>query len=145
MREGRIFYQGPVEDLVAYFTSKGFLCPENYNPSDYVMDICQSTDEIVNTLFMENKNAISVDIVSEEKQQLGVGVSSSSSHMTFVVARSVPYQVYALIKREAIRNYRDTGELAGRFGVTLMLCILFSLIFMEAAGKNNGNNEDFNG
>ena len=44
MKDGRIFYQGPVDEIVSYYSKLGYECPKNYNPSDYVMNLCQSED-----------------------------------------------------------------------------------------------------
>lgn len=42
MKQGRIFYQGKVDDIVSYFQQLGRPCPENYNPSDFIMNLCQT-------------------------------------------------------------------------------------------------------
>jgi ABC-type multidrug transport system permease subunit len=42
MKEGRVLYSGPVQDILYFYSSKGFLLPENYNPSDFVMEVCQA-------------------------------------------------------------------------------------------------------
>lgn len=42
MKQGRIFYQGRVDNIVNHFQGLGHLCPENYNPSDFVMNLCQT-------------------------------------------------------------------------------------------------------
>lgn len=38
-------------------------------------------------------------------------------------------QLQFLLQREFQQNYRDTGALGGRFGVTIFLNLLFGLIF----------------
>jgi ABC-type multidrug transport system ATPase subunit len=40
LKDGRIFYQGPPKDLVPHLSKGGFICPANYNPSDYIMFVC---------------------------------------------------------------------------------------------------------
>lgn len=42
MKAGKIFYQGPVKNVIAHFKSFGFECPSNYNPSDFVMYLSQT-------------------------------------------------------------------------------------------------------
>jgi hypothetical protein len=42
VKQGRIFYHGRVDKIVSYFHGLGHPCPENYNPSDFVMNLCQT-------------------------------------------------------------------------------------------------------
>ena len=39
LSEGRVAYLGEREGLVPFFSKLNFICPQNYNPSDYVMQI----------------------------------------------------------------------------------------------------------
>ena len=45
MSDGRVLYQGNVDEMGSYFGSKGFPIPSNYNPADFVMDCVQTPDE----------------------------------------------------------------------------------------------------
>lgn len=136
MRQGRIFYFGSVNSVVDYFTGKGYPCPENFNPSDFVMDLCQSEEEGMEKLFMTKS--------SGSKEGAYSDMVCSQMPLEFKIQRSIGYQAYELLYREAVQNYRDTAALAGRFGVTIFLNLLYSLIFFQAAGKDNGKNENFN-
>jgi len=42
MSQGRIYYQGKVDDIVGHYQGLGHPCPENYNPSDFIMSLCQT-------------------------------------------------------------------------------------------------------
>ena len=46
MKAGRILYQGPLNQVVSYFGDCGYECPQNYNPADFVMFLCQTTAEL---------------------------------------------------------------------------------------------------
>jgi len=39
LSEGRVIYTGPAQDMVSYFASIGFPCPQNYNPCEYYIDL----------------------------------------------------------------------------------------------------------
>lgn len=39
LSEGRVRYMGPAKDAVAYFSSRSFKCPANFNPSDFFLDL----------------------------------------------------------------------------------------------------------
>ncbi len=132
MREGRVFYHGPVTNVVTYFGSLGYLCPDNFNPSDYVMDLCQSSEPDVEKLF------ISAPILAEETSTLSIADDSA-----FRIEQSIALQVYMLFKREIINNIRDSPALIGRFGVTFVLCLVYGLIFLDAADTDSGDYEKF--
>jgi hypothetical protein len=40
---GRLIYDGGTAGLTDYLAKRGYQCPLNYNPSDYVMSIMQET------------------------------------------------------------------------------------------------------
>ena len=56
---------------------------------------------------------------------------------------SVAQQIRWLSYRELLNIKRDVAALIGRFGVTIILNILFGLIFLGAGGKSNADPNDF--
>ena len=54
MVKGRILYQGPVNELVSYFSKFGYNCPSNYNPADFIMFLSQQ-ESLAN---LESKGAL---------------------------------------------------------------------------------------
>lgn len=137
MKAGRVFYQGPVIDIVSHFRKFGHDCPHNYNPSDFIMNLSQliTIEEAESKgMFME----CPVELVdTRETIQL-------DAEITFVTQSSFTRQLYFLAHREAVNTMRDVGALVGRFGVTIFLFILFGIIFFNAGGKDDGNTTDFN-
>lgn len=39
LRLGEIVYRGPVSEAVSYFASQNFVCPEDFNPPDFFLDL----------------------------------------------------------------------------------------------------------
>lgn len=37
MNQGRVMYQGSVDDVPSYFGARGHSNPQNYNPADWIM------------------------------------------------------------------------------------------------------------
>jgi len=139
MKDGRIFYQGLVEDLIEHYAHLGYDCPENYNPSDFVMDLCQSmpiAELEAKQLFM-----IPPDTVTSEKQSTQ---NYDSTVMSFTSESSFFKQLYALTGRNFIDVRRDYPALLGRFGVTTILSLLYGLIFMNAGRRDNADTDNFN-
>jgi excinuclease UvrABC ATPase subunit len=140
MKEGRIFYQGSTEGIVDYFTAKGRICPDNYNPSDFVMNLIQSeTTETLeeNKLFMD----ISSSLLNDE------GLKSTrleSEALEFQSESSFVRQILAISYREIINFFRDVPSLIARIGVTVILNVVYGLIFLGAGERDNADTENFN-
>jgi hypothetical protein len=159
MLEGRIFYQGPVQQVVAHFSALGYECPMNYNPCDFVMSLCQteSPAELEKKgMFMSKPlSADSMPITApvapaggardrsggsiDLNPELGEGTSS-------LIVSTAPFltQLWWLVSRELTSLGRNKGALIGRFGVTIFLNFLFGLIFLNAGKRDNADNEAFN-
>lgn len=138
MKDGRIFYQGPVDEIMPFYEMRGRPCPENYNPADYIMNLCQAEPVEVleqNNLFMETP-----ELLSSEKVKSTV----LESELVFQSESSFVKQVLAISYREIINFFRDTPALMARVGVTIVLCLIYGLIFLGAGNKDNGDTERFN-
>lgn len=137
LKDGHMFYSGPVKEMVGHFNGLGHPCPEYYNPSDFVMNLCQilSPDEL-QVCYQGLPCPDTLNVNSSRKQH--------TTELDFVAARSVSEQVYYLVDREIKNSYRDTGSLIGRFGVTIFLSLVYGLIFLDVGGKSNADSVDFN-
>lgn len=137
MKDGRIFYQGPVTGIKKHFLSFGYECPHNYNPSDYIMNLSQ----IESNETIESKN-----MFMKPPPELTEPTQSHrlDSHFSLTAETSFFRQLFALTYRESLGTYRDVNALIARFGVTIVLNLIFGLIFLNAGGRGNDTNEDFN-
>lgn len=137
MNSGRIFYQGPVADVISHFSKHGYPCPENYNPSDFAMFINQT----VPVVELE-KSGVFMDIAPSDllSDQGKIDFASNKSISTKAGLHS---QLYYLVIREVTNTRRDVGALAARFGITIFLNLVYGLIFYQVGGRNNGNPSDF--
>jgi ABC-type multidrug transport system ATPase subunit len=149
MKSGRVFYSGPVNALASHFSSVGFECPLNYNPSDYVMFICQTTgDEELEKRQLFAKEPESL-VAANAKRMLSVAnggdeESTGAGGLELGGKASFSTQLALLCGRELSNTHRDVGALIGRFGITAFLNLLFGCIFFEAGGQDNGNKDEFN-
>lgn len=135
MKSGRIVYQGPSTALVSWLSTHSFQCPQNYNPADYAMFIMQTeTDETFEEkgMFMKGKQI-------QEK-----GSDDTDTELVLTVKSPFVRQLYWLISREFRNSYRNVPALAGRFGVTIILNLIFGLIFYNAARKDGSDPDNFN-
>jgi hypothetical protein len=138
MKEGRIFYQGPVSDMLPFYSEKGYSCHENYNPADFLMDLVQSED----SRSLE-ENGLFMDIPT--KFERFHDISSMKFHqkdLKFRFESSFWKQLSELTYREVVNTVRDYHTLGVKFGLTIMMNLLYGLIFYQT-GKI-GNNSDPN-
>jgi len=140
MKDGKIFYQGPTNDIIPYFSEKGKICPENYNPSDFVMNLAQQ-DSLSDLEAMGMMMPIPPHFATEpgsSSKRLG------SEQLEFTSEAGFFRQVGAITYREFENTCRDIPALIGRFGVTIILNLLYGLIFLNRGSKDNGDTENFN-
>ena len=137
-------------------SSFSYVCPANYNPSDFVMHLSQTeTMESVEStgLFKANDAAhdqlrltlssqSNVTSTSGQATEKFFSSAEEAAASTLCVA-SASEQIKWLTYREMLNIKRDTASLIGRFGVTIFLNILFGLIFLGAGGKSNADSNDF--
>jgi len=140
LKDGRVFYQGPVTEVVSYLSQRNFQCPSNYNPSDYIMFVSQSTtnEELEKKdLFMKLNKALVHDTDAS-------GVEDYTPDIILTVKASFFKQLFWLLHRELLNMSRDKASLIARFGITIFLNVLFGLIFLNAGNKDDSNPTNFN-
>lgn len=142
LKAGRVMYYGPITDTVMHFAKGGYECPEHYNPADFVMMLSQTESHEaldkkgVFMLMPESYNA-------DSKSAAGQSTTVFSEEVDIEPRATFFRQVYHLTFREFINTKRDIASLIGRFGITIFLHILFSLIFKGAGGRDDSDTENF--
>jgi ABC-2 type transporter len=141
MKDGMIFYHGPVSDITRYFSSFGYECPVNYNPSDFVMHLCQAEpmDVLVEKGMFRNsqRSGTLTGNADDDKAE------NFSTEFVPKIKSSYFKQLYWLCGRELTNIYRDTTALGARFGITIFLNLIFGLIFLNAGGKDDSDPDNF--
>jgi ABC-type multidrug transport system ATPase subunit len=135
MKDGRVLYQGSVPNIVPSLSSKGYMCPPNYNPADYMMFIIQTVD---------NSELDSKGMFMEPKEQIASPDSKTSDNaIDLSVQASWFKQLYYLTHREFVSTGRNIPALAGRFGVTIVLNLIYGLIFLDSGRRDDSIETNF--
>lgn len=146
--EGKVFYNHDIQDIINYFDIKGYTCPLNYNPSDFVMNLSQqySYHELCSKdLIMKKPNdflSMEANLKLESTSQEALEIDDHQR--TFQFESSLLQQIIQITYREIINTYRDIPALISRFGVTFVLNLIFGLIFYNIGSKSIDNTDDFN-
>ena len=53
LTDGQIVYQGPKENVLEFFESMGFKCPERKGVADFLQEVYMSANHILNTPFSQ--------------------------------------------------------------------------------------------
>ena len=141
MKKGEIFYQGSVNQIVNYFSKFDYICPANYNPSDYVMFLIQTeTDETLNSKGL----GMPIRSTSAERKRTS-SVIDVQQDLDIVPASTASFwvQLKWLSYREWLNTKRDIASLIGRFGVTIFLSILYGIIFLNAGNQDDSDPSNF--
>jgi ABC-type multidrug transport system permease subunit len=153
LKAGRIVYLGSVHHLAEHFNTFGYYCPPNYNPSDYVMFICQTeSDETLNSkgiypLVPAAESTVTTTTTKSFPQSQGSLSERDCSLISFLLESLSHFfkQILWISWRDLINTVRNKHALFARFGVVIVLNILLSLIFRNAAGRNDANEANFQG
>ena len=148
LNKGKIIYLGEVNNLVNYFSSIGYKCPEYTNPSDYIfMNILNPI-----TFNFENKNLKSVEekdkyilesftksgmektildkcnLINNNKRKL-----SEKSHK---YKPSLCLQLKFLLKRHLKNLIRNKSILRTKIGQSIGLGLIIGLTFLNIPGSD---------
>jgi ABC-type multidrug transport system ATPase subunit len=138
LKQGRILFQGNPSDIVLSFSEKGYKCPDNYNPADFVMFVCQTESLDV----LEAKHAFADAPVS-------LGTKANSIESIALAVCEVPVQadfftqLYWITYRELINTIRNKQAIMGRFGVVVVINIIFSILFLRRGDKDDSVKDNF--
>ena len=132
MVQGEVVYQGPAALVPEYFGSRGFVCPTEYNPPDYLMFLLQTLgDGAIRELVEENKPAVRK-----------IREFINNSRKTFLdtrFAREIkPFkrvgpaeQFVQLVAREYRGTVRDPSLVALRLSIAFVFAIVIGFLFFQ--------------
>jgi ABC-type multidrug transport system ATPase subunit/ABC-type multidrug transport system permease subunit len=128
MSKGYVVYHGPVAKLTDYFGARGYKCPADYNPSDYVMYVLQTiSDEELEKLASSWKD-------KEQAAKNEIEVSRAERRkLELKPIRRAPLrcQLAGLFGRELKRTVRDPSVIMVRFGIAILMGILVGCLFYK--------------
>ena len=118
-------YSGPPGGIRAHFHQLGHLCPEEYNPADFVMFTLEmnSADEAVFGKLAEAGKWCQADAAAAvNKIQIPLRPKG----------KGLCTELVLLAGRQYRNTIRDKASLGGRFGITIFMNVVFGLIFLHA-------------
>lgn len=131
-----MFYQGPVDELLPWLARFNLVCPNNFNPGDYTMEILQTH---TSSELQERGLFLHPSLAGLPREQ----VVDSSHSLSKGYKSSLVSQLYWLLLRESLNVVRNRPALKGRFGVTVGISLVLSLVFLRAGVGDNSDFQEF--
>ena len=151
LNKGMVMYQGPVQEVPAFFAKHNHPMPPNYNPADHIMDVAQQYSQeqlIAEGFFAKDERNLPDAIVPKEEKELlnSLGVSAHEDisddewkHVGFGT------ESLMLLKRELIHTTRNKKGVGARFAFTTFLSLLVGNIFFGVGNPSSFTNpQEFN-
>lgn len=134
LADGSVIYGDLRANMVEYFARQGFQCPSHYNPADYVLFLSQTEPE--DSIARMRATWERREATELRPALFSLGLSKTYDALQPAdqnVARSGFFtQIKHLLKRELRGTWRNKPALYGRFGMSIVLNLLFALIFKDA-------------
>jgi ATP-binding cassette subfamily G (WHITE) protein 1 len=140
MARGDIVYHGPVGLVTEYFASRGFVCPIEYNPSDYIMFILQTIGPVALSEIIEEYRPG----IERTKREIHTNRQRIREHAT-VPRPIVPFerasfvdQFEELVKREYRSTVRDMTVVALRIVFAWAFATIIGFLFFQVGTQPGG-------
>lgn len=182
LKDGIVFHQGHRSQVLEYFSLRGFDCPLNFNPSDFVMSLCYTltVEEMkskrgranhrkhVTGEESESKGGIDSNegkgkekgeseveesklmmIMTEMPSNFMSSITTLSSKLydasiiDFSAESSFFKQLSLIVQREFQKTIRDYASIKAKVRITIVLNLLFGIIFFQSGKVDNGQMDQF--
>ena len=132
--EGRTLYDGTADGLSPHLDTLGLSVPDQTNPADHVMFLMQTMDRTKLIAVCDRYEAVQSRGKPDPHAVPAEAAAGSAALLDGGLARrqaGVLTQLIALGVREARSVIRNRRALAARYGVAVMLNLLFGLLFLH--------------
>jgi ATP-binding cassette, subfamily G (WHITE), member 1 len=127
MSQGQIVYFGGTTTVEKHFASIGLVCPEYYNPADFIVETAGSTEvEKLDQLKQAYKNS---DMYLRESPE-GDDPYPSYGFLTRY-ALPLPLQFFLLLKRAVLMNIRNRPYVASRVMSQIVGGIILGILYWQ--------------
>jgi ABC-type multidrug transport system ATPase subunit len=131
MAEGSCIYQGSSKNLVPFLSDLGLVCPETYNPSDFLLEIATNNYGLQNHRMIEKiKNGKSRNY-SKNTEMVKNRIETKPTTLVKNYSSSFFNQFNQLMHRNFLILKRDTSPIILRFLIHFIVGILVGLLYID--------------
>lgn len=129
---GQCIYQGSSRNLVSFLAEVDLICPESYNPADYLLEIANDGyGELNYRLTQEIENGKNKNYRETSKSMTSESDVSVKEVFNENTSSSFAQQVYQLTFRNTLFNMRDKSFMIVRFAVHCYIGVLVGLMYYK--------------
>uniref|UniRef100_A0A0N5C4T2 ABC transporter domain-containing protein n=1 Tax=Strongyloides papillosus TaxID=174720 RepID=A0A0N5C4T2_STREA len=147
LSNGRVAYYGPPKDAVKHFKSLGYVCPENYNPSDMIIEKLSMVYGQKSISRIEELEKICDAFIQSEEYQGMIKEIEEIESKNFIVPKkkvaSTFTQILTIFQRSIIDTWRNPhlakAKLSQKTIMGLFIGFLYFQIVVDGIGINNIN------
>ena len=142
LSEGKLIYFGSAKDVLSYFESQGYPCPEHYNPAEFLADLVaidhsspETEEESLNRV-----NALASAWKASQGEAGSPAIQTPEQDPELVVRNpgcSLPRQIALLLNRSWKQISRDKATLISRASSQMSSAIVFSAIYWKLGLKQS--------
>jgi ABC-type multidrug transport system ATPase subunit len=134
LADGFCIYQGSSQNLVPFLKELDLICPSNYNPSDFLLEIANNdygqqnyrlTENIMNGKNEIYRKASTISCMNFKTDRTTLKEKSSS----FI------YQLLLLLRRNVIISQRNTTLIIQRLLISLIVGLLVSGMYIQIGNE----------
>ena len=153
LKEGQVLFYGQPDEVLPYFSDRGYMFASNHNPADTVMFLSET--ESVDTL-RERKVLMTppfdesyleeVDLTNGDSPRTSLSQEADMLRPDKRSHEAAPWvtQLYVLYLRGLRSTIRNKPALVSRFGVVVVINVATALIFIKAGSRDNAEVENIN-
>mmetsp|Transcript_121378 Transcript_121378/g.348777 ORF Transcript_121378/g.348777 Transcript_121378/m.348777 type:complete len:628 (+) Transcript_121378:79-1962(+) len=127
--EGQVAYMGSPHDIRAHFSKIDLICPDDYNPADFVLFCIQTHDD-------ERIRKVVLGWTEKGSKRAPVQDSADVALPTIPQRKGFCTELAALALREVKNTLRDKATLGARFGSTIFLTLIYGLVFFQIGNED---------
>lgn len=128
LAKGQVIYQGKPSGIKPHFEALGFQCPAEYNPADFVMFLIETADDATFDKLLKGAQVTGETLTESDTESK----KTDQSALPPPPQRKGPLVELSVLFGRALRNaFRDKASLGARYGSTIFLNLLFSVIFFQ--------------
>jgi ATP-binding cassette, subfamily G (WHITE), member 1 len=132
---GQCIYQGSQKNLVPFLAELNLICPQTYNPADFLLEIASNDYGPQNERLTEKiENGLNINF--RQRQIADYDLTDSSSYiLTNFNHSSFLYQVTLLIQRNLLLNKRDKSLVLTRVATYVCVGLLVGLLYFQIGNE----------
>ena len=149
-RGGHAVYCGKRENMIEYFAGMGYSCPIHSNPADYFVDLSSVNSKSISVeqidvervrklVQISKKNSLYTNDENDDsyKDEGSLQVRAAIDEMTYsnrilnLTCLDWLNQVYTLLRRFSLNDFRDSGNIRGVFLQAVVLGLIRMFVFWQ--------------